>query len=697
MIRSSARTTTMSLLLASVSILIVQTSATALPSDDGVSTPAVSTRTEPNRDGQPDSPSEIEVTRVILSTGGLAQVEGEMAESDDALTLSIERPQIADVLRTLVLTGNASVVSVDLEAAEPVGERSPVGRLLAGDLSDPATVLESLIGEVVELTGGSITIAGTLLAFDDVRIPAVGEGDDRPGLRVAVATPEGQVAYATFPTLDAIAIEGEAADERVQRLVPAVGRNVDDGRRDLTVRLATDARAGFLFVVPTTVWRPSYRAILSQDGSARLQGWATLENTTGLDWTGIELGLSVGTPVAYRQDVYSPLRTTRPDAPFEVGQTARTEIVPSAPALRSRSMEVLSEAADMAPAAPSPVSREAAVAAAPSPLQLGEPAQAGTATSVFAVAGRIDLAAGRTLSVPFLDASNEVSRIAYLDLNQPGNGGSGALRPLDALEVDFTDDVSVPGGLVAVYDARGFVGDARFAGADEGDTAILPFALTADLDSTAIENTSQTLASASLADGTLILRRELRTVTVLAIESADVVTLVADGSHGPGARLAVDGSEGVQGEFVPLGPNRYRLRAELPEGTSEMSVTRRRTLSERYLVSDLPSPVIEEVLSLGDELDPATRDALTRVAAATERIADLDRRIGVAEAEIADLREATRIDRENLDAIDVRTPEGAQVRQRIVERSNELDAALGTLRDLRGSRLEAENELRDVL
>ena len=643
------------------------------------------TDTEAVQEASAPEASGVSVTRVTLSTGGLAEVEGRMDEPDDAMRLAIERPQIADVLRTLVVTGPAPVVSVDLEAAEAVGERSVIGRLLAGDLADPATVLRSLVGEEVALTGGSNRLAGTLLAFESVRIPGADDAETAPGFRIAVATPEGRIAYATFPALEALAIEGDAVDERTGALVPAVGRSVDDGRRELTVTLGAEARAGLSFVVPTTVWRPSYRALVDDAGGARLQGWATLENTTGLDWEGIELRLAVGTPVAYTQDVYAPLRNKRPVAPFEVGETARVDIVPPSPRRlqRPRAGALL--------AAPETDAMAESSFAAPEPvagLQTGGPAVTGSASSVFPVAGRIDLAAGRTLSVPFLDADEGVERIAYLDLDRPG------AEPLDALEMSFDGEATVPGGLVAVFDARGFAGDARFAGSDGGETSILPFAASTGLDATVLRETSSEVLSASLRDGTLVLTRELRATTRFAFEADAPTVLVADGARARNAELSVETEGDIRSVVRPLDANRFRMRAELPEGASGVTLLASQPIEERYVVTDLPTPIVEEVLSLGESLDADVRARLAEVARQTARVVELDRAIATTEADIADLRETLAIDRENLEAIDVRTPEGARVRQRIVERSNLLDAALGELRELRRQRLAAQASLR---
>ncbi|ORE91954.1 hypothetical protein ATO13_18370 [Stappia sp. 22II-S9-Z10] len=644
--------------------------------DTAETTPAETTRPETAR------AAAVAVTRVTLATGGLAQVEGRMAGPASAMNLAIERPQVADVLRTLLVTGPAPVVSIDLEAAEPVGARSATGRLLAGNLADPTTILTALIGKEVTLSGGPRTLSGTLLAFSPVTVPGSDQTPEKPGLRAAVATPAGEVAFAVFPSLEHIAIEGPALAEAMAELIPALGESVDDGRRDLTVRLAEPAEAGFSFVVPTTVWRPSYRAVIGEGGKVNLQGWATLENTTGLDWTGIDLRLAVGTPVAYSQDVYSPLRTRRPDAPFEVGRTAETGIVAA------------EETAQFAAAAPPRADagrmfrRGPSAEAAPMPvadLVTGAPAEAGTAATIFPVAGAIDLAAGRTLTVPFLSGEEDISRITYLDL-------IGGAQPFDSLEMTFDAEATVPGGLIAVYDQDGFVGDARFGGADGGEPRILPFAVSADLKATTQSRTNRTLTTASLRGGSLVIRRSEVETTTLTVAAAEDTTLVTDIARLGNDTVSATG-EGLSPEVVTIDEGRARIRVALPAGQHTLTVTAERPIMERYLLASLPAPVIEEVLSSGGAIDADTRERLEGIRALTAEIAGIDRTIAQREQEIDALRRAVEFDRDNLEAIDASTPEGAEVRRRIISRTGEIDAAMAEVSDLSRRRAEVEQRL----
>ena len=630
---------------------------------------------------------DVSIDTVTLATGGLASIEGTMTGPGTTMSLAIEREHVADVLRTLVITGNATVSSVDLQAAESLDARTPEARLLEGGLSDPAAILDVLIGEEVEIGAGSVRLSGRLLANERVELPAEGEGDPIPALRISVATPEGRIAFATVPLGDPIAIEGEAVDRRLAKLLPGLADEIDESRRVLSVTLAETAEAGFRFVIPTTVWRPSYRALLGEDGSVDLQGWATLENTTGFDWTDVRLRLAVGTPVAYAQDVYSPLRTTRPGAPFAVGQTAEAPIVAADVMQRSITAPEASASGlqfrtvPLEGASSAPRSRVA-------PLQTGEVA-AERAVSVFDVPTPVDLASGRALSVPFLDASAAAERVAYAMLD----GGS-TIDVLDALELSFDGEATVPGGLVAVYGRNGFVGDARFDGANGGEERILPFAVSADLDATVRERSSRALTDVEVVDGTLRVSVNAVTERTVVLDAAEPVAFVMDGSRPDNgqvtARLSGDGNA----EVKALDAGSFRVRADMPKGGSTLTVRVVRPIIETYGVTDIPTNFIRELQSLGGSLDADSRAVMDRLVAAAERLASIRRREGVASEEVADIRGALESDREVLEALGPSSPEGLVVRERLAERARALDALLAELRELRRQRLEAEDALR---
>ena len=51
---------------------------------------------------------------------------------------------------------------------------------------------------------------------------------------------------------------------------------------------------------------------VDEKGAARIQGWATVENTTDEDWNNVKIGLVAGRPMTFQMDMYDPLFVPRP-------------------------------------------------------------------------------------------------------------------------------------------------------------------------------------------------------------------------------------------------------------------------------------------------------------------------------------------------------------------------------------------------
>lgn len=97
-----------------------------------------------------------------------------------------------------------------------------------------------------------------------------------------------------------------AEPAKAAKEVPVVLRLSSAGRHRLHVSYA----------VPTPTWKASYRVVIDERGAKAgglLQGWATINNTSGEDWTGIRLALASGAPFSYAMDLKSPTYVSRPD------------------------------------------------------------------------------------------------------------------------------------------------------------------------------------------------------------------------------------------------------------------------------------------------------------------------------------------------------------------------------------------------
>jgi len=66
----------------------------------------------------------------------------------------------------------------------------------------------------------------------------------------------------------------------------------------------------FSYNVDAPIWRMTYRLQYSENKSS-LQGWAHIDNVTGVDWTEIELDLRSGRPQSFHVDIFAPLLAER--------------------------------------------------------------------------------------------------------------------------------------------------------------------------------------------------------------------------------------------------------------------------------------------------------------------------------------------------------------------------------------------------
>src|SRR5947209_8864250 len=76
-------------------------------------------------------------------------------------------------------------------------------------------------------------------------------------------------------------------------------------------------------MVPAAVWKSSYRLMLNANGEPVLEGWAIVDNTTGEDWTKVQLSLVSGRPISFVTQLYAPKYVIRPEAELADDVAAR--------------------------------------------------------------------------------------------------------------------------------------------------------------------------------------------------------------------------------------------------------------------------------------------------------------------------------------------------------------------------------------
>ncbi|MDN3521008.1 DUF4139 domain-containing protein [Halomonas ramblicola] len=426
------------------------------------------------------------VEAVTLSSGGLAEVHRVASlEGDGTLELRVPLEQVNDILKSLVVRdpgGRLRGMRLDgLAALEETFRRLPFG---PDDLGSVVRLAATLQGVPVRVASGGRRVEGQLLGVD-----AAGRDDQGATLHtLAVLDAEGAVATLRLRDDARLEVLDAALAERLRQAVAVSGRARSEAVRRIAIELEGEGerQVTLAYVVAAPVWKTAYRLLLDGDGEARLQAWAVVENASGSDWDGVTLTLASGAPVSLSQRLLERYWPSRPEVPVRADTTA--------PVRRDEGTMRGHAPALLESAATADASREHAVAAPARPARAMESDTAATWRLPFPV----DLEAGRSLSLPYVDAALPAGRVS---LFQPGRGER---HPVAAVRLENATETWLPPGLVTVYEAGvGHLGDVDLPGVPAGETRLASFAADRKLRVSSESRPEERLTRVTIVDGAL--------------------------------------------------------------------------------------------------------------------------------------------------------------------------------------------------
>ncbi len=584
----------------------------------------------------PAKAAELALKRVMLSSGGVGYFEYEASvDADASLTLDVPLDQVDDVLKSLVVyDAGGRAGEITLPGREPLAQSLGDLPVDPSALASTSALLNALQGSEVRV-GGDGAIVGRLLHAED----ATERGQDGVTdtlTRVSVLTDRG-LRQATVRDFDTIEFVDPALQTKLRAALAQVAGYRAHGRRQLTISTRgtgkRSVRIGYVVAMP--LWKASYRLVLPADanaGSARLQGWAVLENFSGQNWADVELTLLSGSPVTFRQALYESYYIPRPTVPVESGNRVlppadtgtfggvanrAAENAPS-PVLKAAPRGFHAEATTVAPqSVPMP-----APAPPPPPAQVEEANAAEKPTQIaFTLPHKVSVTAGQSLVVPLIDRELPVHRV---DLYQPATA---ALHPLAAIELTNAADTGLPPGVLTLYQLgeRGaeYLGDARLSATPAGEKRLLNYAVDEKVAIDRRVGTGQSIVKATIAEGVMhVSRLQRRTTTYQVSSAAAPPRLVIEQPKLGGWNLtAPDNAERTAGA--------YRIPGALDaKGNGTVTVIEEQPSNETIELRDLGDAQLGLLVSAPD-IDAKLRQTLGELAQRRQKIsrqqAELDR------------------------------------------------------------------------
>lgn len=274
---------------------------------------------------KPPPAVELPVTRIVLFNAGIGYFQREGDVTGEArLDLRFDEADINDLLKSLVLTdkdgGKVRAVTYD--------NRLPVEFTLKGfavDVTENPTVgqlIHQVRGEKIEVTDkGGVVAVGSIVSVERPAPPAMGPD---PGELVNLLTEDGLQTVELKQTKKIKFVRPELQAE-FKKALELLASSRGDNKKVVSVVFSGNGKRHVAvgYVTEAPLWKASYRLSVEDKGAARIQGWASVENTTDEDWNNVKVGLVAGRPMTFQMDMYDPLFVPRPTVEPELFASLR--------------------------------------------------------------------------------------------------------------------------------------------------------------------------------------------------------------------------------------------------------------------------------------------------------------------------------------------------------------------------------------
>lgn len=606
------------------------------------------------------SGAELPVTRVVIYKNGVAYYERAGAvQAGASARLEFKSADMDDVLKSLVVddrTGGA-IMQVRYELDEPLdkkladaGVQLPAGQPLA-------VLLDQWRGARVEFTYGGAALKGAILSGRLV------EGGQQQGQRqeLTVLLDSGEIRMIALENASGIRLEDARLQQQLQAALLAYTQSRSQEKRSVLIDAAGQGTRSLVarYIAPAPIWKSSYRLNLPATGEATLEGWAIVENTTGEDWSKVDLTVVSGKPVSFISRLYEPRYVRRQVASLaddfaaapvlHEGAVAQemvamdAEEAPRAKALRAGVAGgvpggviggvIGGIASSRAAAPPPPAPMMSSIALATAAREAGELFE-------YRFANPVSARRGESLLLPFVQQTINTRRLlVYSDRS--------SVNPRAAVELTNNTGKTLDGGPVTVADAGAYAGEALMETFKAGDKRLISYAvdlgtrITTNLDS-GVQQTRQMTARR----GMITIRSTIEQKTTYTAKNVDAraKNVVIEHQIRPGMKL-------VSPTATETTPQHYRFTLNLPaNGEQKLVVVEE---NEVYNSTQITSLNADQLFSFiqGKPLSPSARKQLDQIVAQKREFATVEAQMRTLTSEMSEItRDQERI-RQNLNAL----------------------------------------------
>src|SRR5262249_47205337 len=261
------------------------------------------------------SAADLPVREVVLFKHGVGYFarSGHLGAGESA-RLDFKAGEMNDVLKSLTIEqkGASKISGLRYDSSEPLAKKLEEFPFSIGSQQPLSAVLDQLKGARVELKFGAETVAGAIVGARRL----AGGANQPEHEQATLLLDSGEIRNVDLGAATALHFSDPALQLQFKDYLAALVQSRSKEKRSVYID-STDSGARDIvasYMIPSPVWKSSYRLIFGETGQPTLEGWAIVDNTTGDDWTNVGLALVSGRPISFVSRLYEPRYLGRPTA-----------------------------------------------------------------------------------------------------------------------------------------------------------------------------------------------------------------------------------------------------------------------------------------------------------------------------------------------------------------------------------------------
>lgn len=625
--------------------------------------------------------AELPIREVVLYKSGVGYFEraGTLGPGESA-RLDFKAGDMNDVLKSLTLAdkSGAKVSGLRYDSSEPLEQKLAEFPFKIDGQASLALFLDQMRGARVEMKYSAETLSGVIVSG---RLAAV---DEKKAEReqLVLLLDSGDLRTFDLAAASSIRLSDPKLQLQLKDYLMAVNQARSRDKRSVYIDSsdAKERQIAASYMVPTPVWKSSYRLIFNDKAESTLEGWAIIDNTSGEDWTNVLLAVVSGRPVSFISRLYEPKYVARQTVDLPDDQAAGPVVYNGA----------VNEVAAPPPPPPPPAApMQGRMMKSMAGLQSG-------AVGGFVRDGREEMDSTVAVNVASTDLGelfeyrfstpvtvkkDESAMLPFLQqkiasrklLIYSENYGE---HPMSAAELTNSTGKTLDGGPITVFDANSYGGEALMTTLKTGDKRLISYAV--DLGTrvtTKFDSSRNIVREIHVNRGMLTTRSAMQETKTYTIRNVDqkAKTLIIE--HGQRAEYKL-----LDQKPAETTANAYRFEVKLgADSTTKFPVSEERVYDSTTAVSNL-SPDVLLTYVQNKAISDAGRRALQQIVDVKRQIADVDNQGRQADGDINSLISDQNRIRQNIQSLNQVSGQQDQV-QKYARQLADQETQLAGMRD----------------